>query len=165
MRIEMGCPVQAGFAWAGIFVATRKANGSSSQTTATLPIYRYNMPWGLKRYQQARDLHFITFSCYRRQPFLQSAYAKRMFELALEESRRSYRFWVSGYVVMPEHVHLLVSEPERARLAVALQALKQSVARRLIAGRLHFGRPVTMTSMCTRGRSELRSYGICIAIP
>jgi putative transposase len=96
------------------------------------------MPWGLKRYQQARDLHFITFSCYRRQPFLQSAYAKRMFELALEESRRSYRFWVSGYVVMPEHVHLLVSEPERARLAVALQALKQSVARRLIAGRLHF---------------------------
>jgi len=39
---------------------------------------------------------------------------------------------------MPEHVHLLVSEPERATLAVALQALKQSVARRLIAGRPHF---------------------------
>jgi Transposase IS200 like len=39
---------------------------------------------------------------------------------------------------MPEHVHLLVSEPERSTLAVALQALKQSVARRLIAGRPHF---------------------------
>ena len=39
---------------------------------------------------------------------------------------------------MPEHVHLLISEPERATLAQALQALKQSVARRLIAGQPHF---------------------------
>ena len=96
------------------------------------------MPWGLKRYQQSRDLHFITFSCYRRQPLLASTRAKRLFEFALEQSRRQYGFWVSGYVVMPEHVHLLVSEPERATLAVALQALKQSVARRLLAGQQHF---------------------------
>jgi putative transposase len=39
---------------------------------------------------------------------------------------------------MPEHVHLLISEPERATLAIALQALKQSVARRLIGNREHF---------------------------
>jgi hypothetical protein len=32
---------------------------------------------------------------------------------------------------MPEHVHLLVTEPERARLSVALQMLKQNVARQL----------------------------------
>jgi putative transposase len=32
---------------------------------------------------------------------------------------------------MPEHVHLLVNEPERGTLAQALQSLKQSVARRL----------------------------------
>jgi putative transposase len=36
-----------------------------------------------------------------------------------------------GYVVMPEHVHLLVSEPERETLARAMQSLKQSVARTL----------------------------------
>jgi hypothetical protein len=36
-----------------------------------------------------------------------------------------------GYVVMPEHVHLLVNEPERGTLAQALQSLKQGVARRL----------------------------------
>jgi putative transposase len=96
------------------------------------------MPWGLKRYQQARDLHFITFSCYRRQPLLASAHAKRLFELALERGRRQYGLYVVGYVIMPEHVHLLVSEPERATLARALQALKQSVARRLIGGGTHF---------------------------
>ena len=96
------------------------------------------MPWGLKRYQQARELHFVTFSCYRRQPLLASARAKRLFEVALEQARRQYGFFVTGYVIMPEHVHLLLSEPERGTLARALQAVKQSVARRLIAGRPHF---------------------------
>jgi REP-associated tyrosine transposase len=38
---------------------------------------------------------------------------------------------VYGYVVMPEHVHLLVSEPERGTLAQTIQSLKQGVARRL----------------------------------
>src|SRR5437667_10195340 len=33
---------------------------------------------------------------------------------------------------MPEHVHLLVSEPERGTLAQAMQSLKQGVARRLV---------------------------------
>ena len=96
------------------------------------------MPWGLKRYHQTRNLHFVTFSCYKREPLLASAGAKRLIELALEQTRRQYRFWLTGYVVMPEHVHLLVSEPERATLSTALQALKQSVARRLIGGRKHF---------------------------
>ncbi len=39
---------------------------------------------------------------------------------------------------MPEHVHLLISEPQRETLARALQALKQSVARRLIGEQRHF---------------------------
>ena len=96
------------------------------------------MPWGLKRYQQARHLHFITFSCYRRQPLRESPHAKRILELALEQGRRQYVCFVTGYVIMPEHVHLLVSEAGRGTLSVALQALKQSVARRMIAGRQHF---------------------------
>ncbi len=89
------------------------------------------MPRGLKRYQQAGDLHFITFSCYRRQPLLGTAAARRVFEQTLEQVRRWYGFYVTGYVVMPEHVHLLVSEPERSNLAVALQMLKQIVAQKL----------------------------------
>lgn len=96
------------------------------------------MPWGLKRYQQTRNLHFVTFSCYWREPLLASSRAKYVFELALEQARRQYRFFVTGYVIMPEHVHLLIGEPGRATLAIALQALKQSVARRLIGNREHF---------------------------
>jgi len=39
---------------------------------------------------------------------------KWSWERALEQVRRQYAFFVTGYVVMPEHVHLLVSEPEQA---------------------------------------------------
>jgi putative transposase len=70
------------------------------------------VPRGLKRFQQARDLHFITFSCYRRRPKLGDAPRRRVFEQALERVRKQYRFFIRGYVVMPEHVHLLISEPE-----------------------------------------------------
>jgi REP element-mobilizing transposase RayT len=38
--------------------------------------------------------------------------------------RTSNRGWVSGYVVMPEHVHLLIGEPQRRRLADALKRAK-----------------------------------------
>jgi putative transposase len=89
------------------------------------------VPSGLHRYQQAKDLHFITFSCYRRQPRLATREARGVFESALEQTRRAYAFGVIGYVVMPEQVHLLVREPEAVMLATALQALKQSVSRRL----------------------------------
>lgn len=53
-----------------------------------------------------------------------------MFEEALERVRKRYRLVVAGYVVMPEHVHLLVSEPRIGSLGRAIQALKLSVARR-----------------------------------
>jgi putative transposase len=56
--------------------------------------------------------------------------AKDLFEDALERIRYRYDFQVIGYVAMPEHIHLLVSEPRRECLAVGLQALKLSVARR-----------------------------------
>jgi len=89
------------------------------------------MPWGLKRFQQARCLHFLTFSCYRRAPLLATAEARRTFELNLEQVREWYGFYVTGYVVMPEHIHLLVSEPERGTLALVLQMLKQNTSRQL----------------------------------
>jgi len=89
------------------------------------------MPWGLKRFHGAHCLHFITFSCYRRQPELGKPRSRDIFEADLERVRRWYGMYFYGYVVMPEHVHLLVSEPERAPLSVAIQMLKQVVSRKL----------------------------------
>jgi putative transposase len=92
----------------------------------------------LKRFQESGHSHFVTFSCYHRRPLFTSDPAKRVFEAALERVRRTFRLCVYGYVVMPEHVHLLVSEPERGVLADALKSLKQSVSRRLVGNAEHF---------------------------
>ena len=86
------------------------------------------MTKGLIRYQQAGGFHFITFSCYHRLPYLRTCAARDLFEQSLETMRIRYEFVVCGYVVMPEHVHLLVNEPKRAILSKAIQALKLSVS-------------------------------------
>jgi len=86
----------------------------------------------LHRYYGAGYLHFITTSCCQRRALLGSRKNRDLFLKVLEEVRRRYRFVVVGYVVMPEHVHLLLGEPERGDPLVILQALKQGFARRLL---------------------------------
>jgi putative transposase len=72
------------------------------------------MPDGLKRYQNNGDMHFVTFSCHDRKPYLGTDAAKHAFLISLEAMRRKYRFCVTGYVLMPDHVHLLLTEPDDA---------------------------------------------------
>jgi putative transposase len=90
------------------------------------------MPWGLERWHGGQDLHFITFSCYGSQPLLATAQRRDLFLEVLERVRRRYRWVVLAYVVMPEHVHLLVSEPAERPLSTAVQALKLGFARRVV---------------------------------
>jgi putative transposase len=86
------------------------------------------MPSGLHHYQHTVQLHFITFSCHGRKAHLGTPARRDLFESALERIRRRYRWAVLGFVVMPEHVHFLVNEPEQGNLARVIQALKLSVA-------------------------------------
>jgi len=92
------------------------------------------MPRGLKRFQQSRQPHFLTFTCYHRRPSFDAPAVYDLFVEALERTRRRFALWVYGYVVMPEHVHLLLSEPEHGLLADAVHYLKLSFAKRLGAG-------------------------------
>src|SRR5579859_3637003 len=96
------------------------------------------MPSRLKRFHHSGQSHFLTFCCYRRRPLLDSDSAKKVFESALERVRRDFSLRVYGYVVMPDHIHLLLSEPECETLANAVKSLKQGVARRLIGDSEHF---------------------------
>ncbi|HEY4381339.1 MAG TPA: transposase [Acidobacteriaceae bacterium] len=89
------------------------------------------MPPRLERRQQTNNLHFITFSCHGRNPYLSTPRAACIFEHALESTRQKYQFHVLGYVVMPEHVHLLLSEPPTHPLSTVLGALKRSVSKQL----------------------------------
>jgi putative transposase len=90
------------------------------------------MPSGLHRTYGAHHLHFITCSCYRRLPFLRAARSCDCLLSILEQTRERYRFVVVGYVVMLEHVHLLITEPEVGTPSTVMQALKQRTARALL---------------------------------
>ena len=86
------------------------------------------MPDGLKRLHHSGQAHFLTFSCYRRLPLLAQMHMEGPFLEALEQVRRRFKMRVFGYVVMPEHVHLLVSEPADFLLPKAMQILKTAVS-------------------------------------
>jgi putative transposase len=93
------------------------------------------MPKGLKRYYGQGQLHFLTFSCHRRLPLLGTVRARNLFLQALGKIREGYKFSLVGYVVMPNHVHLLISETPKATPSVVLKVLKQRVSRDLRKGR------------------------------
>lgn len=90
----------------------------------------------LQRFHGRRDLHFVTFSCYRRRPYLGTVRARNRFVQILDEVRSRHAFALIGYVVMPEHVHLLISEPPKGNPSKVLQVLKQKVSHSLRGKRL-----------------------------
>jgi putative transposase len=90
------------------------------------------MPTRLRRAYGTGYLHFITFSAYQRRPLLGAPRSRDLFLQILEETRTRFEIVVVGYVVMPEHVHLLISEPEDSNHSVAMQVLKQRFARALL---------------------------------
>ncbi|HXR38626.1 MAG TPA: transposase [Terracidiphilus sp.] len=102
------------------------------------------MPDGLKRLHHSGQSHFLTFSCYHRLPLLAEMQMEEEFLRAPEQTRRRFRMHVWGYVVMPEHVHLLLSETDQGVLSKAMQMLKTRVSRqarkkgRRVAGELPF---------------------------
>lgn len=90
------------------------------------------MTFRLHRYYGSGDLHFITCSCHARSPYLGSASRRDRFLKILEEARQKYRFVVVGYVVMPEHFHLLISEPETGTPSTVMQVVKQRFAHQVL---------------------------------
>jgi putative transposase len=117
------------------------------------------VPKNLTRYYGAGDLHFITFSCDRRMPLLGTARRRDLVLEQLERSRVRYQLVVVAYVVMPEHVHLLISEPLRGDVSAAMKALKQGVSRRVFgSGRRKDARQAEMLAPQPKSLWESRFF-------
>src|SRR5215475_11344980 len=104
------------------------------------------MPKGLYRIYGGGEYHFITSSCYQRRPLLGTPKRRDLFLKTLEQVRKHFRFRVAGYVVMPEHFHMLISEPKRENPSAVMQALKRRLARKLLPG---------VRQMAAKGQSRL----------
>ena len=90
------------------------------------------MPRRLQRDYGRSDLHFITFSCYRHLPALADPGHRTVFVRALEKLRPRYGFSLVGCVVMPEHIHLLLSAPKLKTPSTVIQVLQQTVSRQVL---------------------------------
>jgi putative transposase len=112
MILHFGCPVLDDLSRAGVFGPLA-------------------MPKDLHRRYGLRHPHFITCSCYRRLPLFASARAKNLFVKILAEVRDRHGFALAGYVVMSNHIHLLIGEPAKGTPSTVMQVLKQRVSRHL----------------------------------
>ena len=102
----------------------------------------------LIRFYGRRDLHFVTFSCYRRRPYLGTVRARNRFVRILDQVRSRHAFALIGYVVMPEHVHLLIGEPRKGNPSKILQVLKQKVSGSLRGKRSSTTRQLRLAFAC-----------------
>jgi putative transposase len=73
--------------------------------------------------------HYLTFSCYRRQQLLTDAVLCRRLLSYWDQARRRSNFAIWAYVIMPEHVHLLIwPRTEEYQIAAILRSLKEPFA-------------------------------------
>jgi len=96
------------------------------------------MPWTLERFYKTGGLHFLTWSCRGRLPLLGTGERRDLILKVIEQMRNRYRFGVVGYVVMPEHVHLLISEPLIGDISSVVRAVKLGFTRRVMTENPHF---------------------------
>ena len=123
MLIQPGAPLIRGVRMSGF----RESHPPVRPITDGNDPLRYfrRMTRGLERWYGGHDLHFITCRCYQRRPELESGGRRDLFLRVLERARQKYRFVVAGYVVMPEHFHLLITEPEVGDPSVVMKVVKE----------------------------------------
>jgi hypothetical protein len=64
-----------------------------------------------RRLNEPGHAHALTFSCFRRQPFLSRDRTRRWMLEAIASARATHGFHLWAYVLMPEHLHLLIWPP------------------------------------------------------
>jgi len=79
----------------------------------------------VKHFDLPGDAHFLTFSCYRRMQLLSKDRTRLWFVEALDKARVAHQFDLWAWVIMPEHIHLLIHprKPsyETAKILVSLK--------------------------------------------
>lgn len=87
----------------------------------------------LHRYEKPGDARYLTFSCYARLPLFHNDAIKSSFVQHLARARERYQFKLAAWVIMPEHVHLLILPArDQPQLRSMLTSMKGSFAQAVI---------------------------------
>lgn len=85
----------------------------------------------LKRYDIPGHAHELTFSCYHRYDYLKDQMACSIFLDELSQAKERFKFKIWAYVLMPNHVHLLIyPEMNTYKIAVILKHIKGKTSTR-----------------------------------
>ena len=85
-----------------------------------------------RRYNEPYHAHHLTFSCFRQQPFFSGRLAPGWFLESLDKARRSEGFDLWAFVIMPEHVHLVIAPGETYDISRILWRLKKPFSDRVL---------------------------------
>lgn len=109
---------------------------------------RWDFPW---------NAHFLTFSCFGQQAFLSKDRSRLWFLDSLQRARGRYPFDLWGYVIMPEHVHLLIWPHEGVEISKILKSLKEPVTKHAVRW-LKEGNPAALARLLDVQPNGQRHY-------
>ena len=86
-----------------------------------------------KRYNIPGHAHELTFSCYKKRKFLLSNRACQWLIEAIDKAREKHNFSLWAYVLMPDHVHLLIKPTdEEYSISSILKDIKTETGRKAV---------------------------------
>ncbi len=109
----------------------------------------------VRHFDEPSHAHFLTFSCYHRLPLLNKDRSRHWLIEALQGARQKHGFDLWGWVIMPEHVHLLLWPKPGYRTQTILADIKRPVGQQAIRW-LEVNRPDFLERLTVRNRN--RSY-------
>ena len=85
----------------------------------------------LIRFNNSNTAHFVTFSCCHNYNLFKTDETREIFIENLNELRNKHRYKLYRYVVMPNHVHLIICPPDEDKISIFIGALKSITARKI----------------------------------
>ena len=85
------------------------------------------------RFNDLNIARFVTYSCYHNYNLFKTGETKNIFAANLNKLRNKYKYKLFGYVIMPNHVHLVVCPPDKDKISIFIGALKSITAREIFS--------------------------------
>jgi putative transposase len=87
----------------------------------------------LKHYDDTGTARFVTFGCYRFGRYLTQPETKLLLIKHIQDTRVKHGFKLMGYVIMQDHVHLVLLPPDGMKLGLVIREIKSKMAREYFA--------------------------------
>lgn len=104
----------------------------------------------LKHYDHDGHVRFVTFCTHQRLPLLTNNRFRHIVVDAVDEARKVHGFKLLAYVIIPEHVHLVILPPAGMKLGYVIGEIKRRSARKIHKSLAGAGEPAKGKLTATR---------------